>query len=332
MYEDLKDTEFKKIITEIRDINPYVKYKYNDYSEEALNAKNKIANYLAPKFFNENLLKALNMEDSLHFTKQMEISNNLLFVQDKNYYAHFSSIIYTEGDKSIFEHFISFLDSIKYKYNKDVANKIIKFVRNERNKNVIYYRCNENYGSLEEEIQNYKDFKNKIETNSFKEFKKDLEFNRCDMDELNPRYINKRVGIIGELQLYKCFLNHSIDPYFISRDCGNGFGFDFLYDFYKNYFINENLIEAKTTIDNNSLRENDWFILSENEYNVMLETFDYNNSDYHVFRIFLNDKLELNNFLILKASNEKTLHDISRDITYELDTTTTKKKFIKKIG
>ena len=77
---------------------------------------------------------------------------------------------------------------------------------------------------------------------------------------------------------------------FTAKEIGNGFGYDIYYQSLVNGQIIENLIEVKTTTknDNQNLREDDSFILTENEYNVMLEAKE-NNANYLIARVLFDN-------------------------------------------
>ena len=144
--------------------------------------------------------------------------------------------------------------------------------------------------------------------------------------EIQRRYLNKKLGNIGELYCFE-FIKNFKHAIFTAKDLGNGFGFDMYFQNEIDGNIVENLVEVKTTT--NIL--NDSFSLSENEYRVICEATQNKNVNYIICRVIYN--IEKNEFTCYLLTYENGVfksinHDIDK-IEYIQDETF-KLKFNKK--
>ena len=109
-------------------------------------------------------------------------------------------------------------------------------------------------------------------------------------DPSNPNS-NKKVGDYGELMLYKHLLQQANENFYVmwvSRDLGDGFGYDLA-----TYSVPENkvrLYEVKTT---SSISRFYNFDLSEYESRICNLFRSCDDTEYHVVRVYLGDKVKM---------------------------------------
>ena len=112
--------------------------------------------------------------------------------------------------------------------------------------------------------------------------------------------LSELVNFNGELYTFENLIKPCSNPIFTSRDLGDGFGYDMYYQYPNNNQIIENLVEVKTTTNTSG---NDYFTLSPNEYNILLQTINEHTVDYYICRVFFNpDKMDFN-YCFLKLEN-----------------------------
>ena len=257
----------------------------DENSENINRARYELAKFLSDRFFNYSLTKSLNMSDDLEYYKQLLISKNCLFKKDIEYYFLLTRFIYTEEGNGYIQ-FIKFLDSINYNVYNDIKNKLYQFSSNYKNKYILFGNP-DTYNSLNEELKNLCKCEQGIMPLEFKQFKNG--YYNLDDFELFNMYKNKKKGNIGEILSYDTLSYYKLNPLFVSKDFGNGYGFDL----HINNGKREGLFESKATyglIDDS----NDFFSLSLNEHNVMLDTLNKENVNYYVLRVFLDLRKDCN--------------------------------------
>ena len=115
--------------------------------------------------------------------------------------------------------------------------------------------------------------------------------------------------------IIRSFLNNS----FTARDMGNGFGYDMYHQGVLNNYLHEYLIEVKTTAN---LNDNDYFKLSNNEFNKMVDCSNLIFSHYYISRMFfdsVHNVISKYNVLEFNKSNGTLCwYDNSDVVMYEL--------------
>ena len=324
-YEKIKTKEIKEFLIELNKIldGRVLNNKTNDKlipSEldiKYIKARFKLAEFINKKFFNDELIKSLNMNNDLSYYKQFNISKNLLFKSNSEYRTCFERIIWTkDGIYDPYLQYIDFIEELKYNINNDIKNGLINFINDDKNKYILY-SYPEPYLSLNEEINNLYQCEYGEKPNQYKEFKKGFYY--VDENEILEQYKNKKKGNIGEILSFETLNKFRINTYFISKLLGDGYG----YDIHTHNYTKEGLIESKTT-HNDINDNNDYFTLSNNEYNVMLDTLEKENVNYYIYRVFIklnkdykiNDFINYHTILPLYPINEKLLKS-DNGIEYE---------------
>ena len=179
------------------------------------------------------------------------------------------------------------------------------------------------YGSFNQEFEKYEKSLNGLEydmPNDYEEFKnnKKLEseaFNRYY--EGNPiiDYQNKRLGNIGEIYVYENLIKNSIESIFVSRDCGDGFGYDIHTLYNDNNTIKEGLIEVKATSNENK----DFFALTDEEYNTMIDTLNNDKVKYFVCLCYVDVKKKQVVSKPFIVENKTTFRSLVDDELYVFD-------------
>lgn len=195
-----------------------------------------------------------------------------------------------------FPHYYKGLVEAITKYKPDMLNdpyirEILSYIiQNER---YIEQIKGSNYHSKEEELLRFKNpQKFSSEIQPYENYEEQL-----------YRIQNKAIGNIGEIILYD-LLKIKDNCYFVARDINDFFGFDIYYTENDKEF----LIEVKTTTYN---REKDYFNISENEYQQMLDCLNKDNVKYIIARVFLDTDLNLVSINKLTLIDEETLEDMN---------------------
>ena len=285
-----------------------------------------ITNYLIERYkdilLNNNFINALKLNDDLRYLKRQEIQKNLPFLHTNNYYINYLFKTFVIPNK-YYGTLTNFYNGLFYflkehnscPLNDEQIKYIITFLEN--NKTILNINTN-HYDSLNDEIIRYKNICLNRLTDDFSTFEQDKKalaavYNHYYEGNIMEDYKNKKLGIIGELYTFEN-LKQFMNSCFISRDLGDGFGYDIYFQNIQNNTIYENLIEVKTTTNING---NDYFSLSENEYNTIIQSQKYGNVNYYIGRIFadiLNDNFSCN-FLKLENNCFKSL-DTSLEYEY----------------
>lgn len=248
-------------------------------------------------FFKQDLIDAFSISEQFHYYKQIRIYTNLPYTSHP-FYAHVlpkTLVIPSELYSDFYRTFLWVLQ----KYRPNIANSphlqsILDFVN--ENKNIIHASKDE-YHSLASEIKLYHGATNGYNLKELEEFAFMQE--RMDIEEVRRQFINKKIGNIGEIYVFNLIKNQYFN-YFVSRDIKNGFGYD-IYYFDGNSI--ENLVEVKTTMNS---REDDYFKMSENEYNTMKKCFHNPLAKYYICRVTLDSALNPS-YTLLSMQDDETL-------------------------
>ncbi|MBR1417018.1 MAG: DUF3883 domain-containing protein [Bacilli bacterium] len=277
-----------------------------------------LINYKAP-FLNPNLIDAFNI--TLPYLRQQEVYKNLPFVSNNVYYPQYMYSLLALPSQ-YYGSLPNFYKGCYYFFNEqnslDIPTSVISEIDKYINENLYVIRgSKDNYDDLETELYRYHNALVGKFGDDFDEFKLilGLSENLYD-DEIIDRYINKKLGNIGELFIYNK-IKKLPNAIFTAKELGNGFGYDMYFQSDENNTLTENLIEVKTTSND---KKNNYFSLSENEYKTMLSTLDNKQANYIIYRVFLNNnKLE---FDILSPREDNIFVSvINGNIEYELDKT-----------
>ncbi len=321
---NMNDLDLKNLILRINQYYPIINTNYkkilvDDNNPKHIQVKKILSNFLYHKFLNNDFINAFDINNK--YKKELEIFKNLIFYND-GYYSLFKSLIWTEQSSSIYDELIWFLKT--QNLDNDQYDIISNYLNNEKAKMILRSGRND-YNTLNNEVKNLNNFMKGFTSNeyiSFRNLQRSL-FNKNEI-EIEQEYKAKKIGNIGEIISYDYLNKMKTNPYFVSKKCGDGFGYDIFFEYLYN-----NLIEVKTTLKYNT---DDYFKLSNNEYNIMLDTLDLHDTNYYIFRVFVNilDNNDIRYSIdSLKSVNEKTLISTYDGKKYELDDSK-EKIFIKK--
>ena len=314
MFKNLGDYLFEKMIqgetiTALADQMDKLKfYIYSNHNRIEVNRFiEKLLRFNLSLFKDDNLLKALETPDSLPYLRQAEIYKNLPYTKCPNY-AQFLPQFLVIPSELYCKDYATFMYLLKKYLPEEAEDSVIKDIYTFIDNNGILLRSyKDEYGDINKEIELYTRVQKGELLSELKDFALDMRV--MDSYDVIPRFMNKRIGNIGELYAFN-FINKSY-KLFVSRDIGNGFGYDI-------YFLDEDnietLVEVKTTT---SFGEDDCFALSENEYQTMVNTLENPKARYIVMRVVLNKGLNKPEFIVLVARDEKTLIGIDNKYVLE---------------
>ena len=297
---------------------------FNDYPNNTTVIK--LKRYLAECYYsffdNDNLNNAFNISDDYYYQKKQEIFRCLPFnLNNKDYPQFFYRILNYTSDKygtinnkfypTLFEFFKEQNISMK---NIFLENDIINFINNNK---IIMYATKDYYGygkTINEEEYWYNVFLDRL-------YKKKIvpDFDQSYEDALRE-YENKLIGNIGEFYINNLLNNKLVNPYlsnidFVSKELGNGFGYDIYFQYINRDFIKEYLIEVKTTFSKNM--NNDSFNLTENEFNIMNEAMN-RDKEYRVYRVY-KDNNSYNHHKLIFDKKDSFIDIDNNDIIYTFD-------------
>lgn len=248
-------------------------------------------------FFNKDLIDSFSIPEQFHYYKQIRIYMNLPYTLHPFYAQVLPKTLVVPSE--VYGDFYRTFLWILQKYRPTLANdphlnSILNFV--DVNQNIIR-GSKDSYDNLTQEIHLYRQAINGYQLKELEDF---AFMEQCmDIEEVRRRFINKKIGNIGELYVYR-LIKDQYFHYFVSRDIKNGFGYD-IYYFDGNSI--ENLVEVKTTMNNG---EDDYFKMSENEYNVMTQCFHNPFAKYYICRVRLDSSLNPS-YTLLSMKDEETL-------------------------
>lgn len=316
----LDDNEFYKIVP---DNNTYI----------AQIIRNDLAIYIYKKLVNPELLYALNIPDNLKYTKKKEISNSILLERCNIDYWLINGILWMPSGYCTTESLVEFIMQQNIDVDRNILTSIKNFVTDKSNSYIIK-PSKSIYLPLEEEIRRLKDvifYKATGYMNAPKELNdyvnseyqllgarciqldKEEDIKRWAFQTINS-YQNKRIGNIGEYYHQRTLENANLHPQHISKNNGDGFGYDHLCSF--PWY--EDLTETKATLSDGV---NDSIKITENEYNTMIDTLGLNYSNYYISRVFINptDFSFKRNALLVPKDDKTLVPFYDTGYTYEYD-------------
>lgn len=298
--------------TDFNNVKIYIKNNPTDYNVKLF--KSCLINILQTPFLDNSFIQAINIPDEQKYRKKQEIIKNFpLKWEEYQYRLYFYNLISIDN---YVDFWIDCINFFKDEGNCNIPENIINEFIDFKNNNMLTIKSNkDNYLSYENELGLYKQALSGQLSEDFNNFKNNI-INKETFSnyELSKQYEYKKIGNIGETYIFKK-IEHMPHATFTAREIGNGFGFDMYYQMYDNNKIIENLIEVKSTTN---LNGNDFIELSDNEYNVMINTQNEPNIEYYICRVFIDINKNEPEYYFLKL-NENTLKDINNNIEYEVD-------------
>ena len=303
------------------DIFKYVKQYImtNKDDEDVINFKKILIEKLKSEMLNPNFINALYLPENLKYYRIQEIFKTLPFTnKNKKLKTYFYNLINnpceTYGTLQNFYNacYCFFNEENQNLMTSDMMNKINEFTS--QNKALMYFG-KDKYDSFDIELMRYKDmFKNKYYQDYIDFIKNEPDkakfFQQYITDiKTREKYVKKKLGNIGELYAFELIKNFD-KASFTAKELGNGFGYDMYFQYFDGEKTIENLIDVKTTA---TLNGDDYFTLSQNEYNVMLETLNNDYADYLICRIFADTDNNKFDCFLLKFEDETTLKSINYD-------------------
>ncbi len=249
-------------------------------------------------FFNKDLINSFAIPEQYHYYKQIRIYMNLPYTLHPFYAQVLPKTLVVPSE--VYGDFYQTFLWVLQKYRPWLADhpnlqSILNFVG--ENKNIIR-GSKDDFNHLSVEINSYHQA---INGQRLKELEDFAFMEQCmDIEEVRRKFINKKIGNIGELYVYK-LIKDQYFHYFVSRDIKNGFGYDIYYFDSKSSI--ENLVEVKTTMNNS---EDDYFKMSENEYDVMKKCFHNPFAQYYICRVHLDKHLNPT-YTLLSMQDDDTL-------------------------
>lgn len=320
---NIKDEELRSLLSYLDSnysIHNRPKLMPDNNNPEQILIKRELAKFFYRKLVSDELVSALNIIDDYKYKRQIEVTRNLLF-KDPNtdYYSIFKNMIWTESSPSMYDELIWFIKSQNISFEDDIDTKLSRFIRNSKNRHAIY-NSKDIYLPLKYEQERLREFINYQENNGpvpidYLIFKNNVDrvyMSECNGDVegyLQSKYKAQLIGHIGEYLVDNHLINMGRNPELIAKTLGNGYGYDEYYDLGNV----EKLVEAKSTLSDS---DDDSFVLTPNEFEVMCDCIDTQIRDYFVFRTFIDkDNLTTRKILVLDPISDKTLRPLNERYT-----------------
>lgn len=246
------------------------------------------------------LLKAFEIPDCFAYFRQAKIYENLPYTKHP-YYAQFLPELLEIPSQIYGNNYATFMYLLKKYLPKEAEDSSIKSIYDFIDNNgILLHSSKDEYCDIKKEMELY----TRVQYGQTPSELKDFAFymQAMDPDSVRLPFMNKRIGNIGESYTFD-LISEAYNGLFVSRDLGNGFGYDLYYVDEDNI---ETLVEVKTTT---SFSEDDNFALSENEYQTMVNTLENPNARYVVTRVILDRTLTKPSFIVLNAEDKNTLMD-----------------------
>ncbi len=323
----IKDKDFKDLLLYFNNIHnlddkDFYKIMPDSFSKAEETIKHELASFLYRKLVNDKLRNAFMLSDNLKYKKQFEIIKNLLFKNDEDdYYGFFKSIIWTESQPSKYDELIWFIKSQGIIFSDELDTKISNFVNSDENRHAIY-SPRSTYLSFEDEKDKLRNIllyeKGIIPIPvDYIRFKEEyIKTNPKECEGANEEFFISKykalaIGHVGEYIVDERLKKNLLFPSFISKDIGDGFGYD---SHHFNRKTNEEIVEVKSCLINSK----DSFKLTQNEYRVLKDCMNLERSDYRIYRTYIDDRnLSLDNIVELIAEDENTLVPRNSNVNYK---------------
>lgn len=258
------------------------------------------------KYFDSNeVINALNISEQFTYLKRQEISK---IIPSSNLITNLFNILeypeYYGSLKGFFELCIYLISSIPN--SEDTTKRIQMLIDFTENNQCIIRGSKDEYESLENEIKYYEEaLQGNFNNPNYERFKAIIKLTEMPTEEnLKRRYINKKLGNIGELLTLKAIKEANLtEPHLIAQELGNGYGYDI---YFQTINQKEVLVEIKTTAKTN---DNEYFTLTDNEIKIFRETQNNPNAEYIICRVIYHNKENIS--LILLQYNAETNNFVS---------------------
>lgn len=260
-------------------------------------------------FFTPTLVEAFNMDESIHYYKELQIAKNLPYTAFPWYSDYLHKVLNIPSD--VYGKLYRILAYVIKTYAPNIAKdphiqSVLDFI--EQNPKII--RGGQDiYYSLEREKELYELSLRGIRTKELEDFENMEQL----MDGLDA-FINKRKGNIGELYAFGLINAFKI---LVAKDVKNGFGYDIYYYDAINHI--ENLVEVKTSTMSG---DDDYFSMSENEYRIMLECANNPRANYVIYRVRLDSTLTPSCTTLAMKDSSTLIDPINPEIQYILSSQT----------
>lgn len=301
--------------TDFRNVKLYMINNPDD--NDVVTAKNTLARLYASQFLNQELINAFNISNDLPYLKKQEIFKNLPFIHtQQNYRTYIYQLfdIPSEHLGSVDCFYKPIFWFIKTVDNSLLSDELINTINTFILENTAIFHIGiDEYDDYSIEIERYKKaINNDFNIDDYKDFELAQRVQRMITDnDVKIMYKNKKLGTIGELAVFRQLKDFN-KVCFVAKELGNGFGYDIYFQGQDNSNT-EFLGEVKTTAN---ISDDDYFSLSENEYDTMINAIRTNNTKYIIFRVNAHNIDNLQ-YTILEAINEYVLK--SENIEYHLD-------------
>ena len=314
-----------------------------EYNEKLIEVfYNQLATGLKVFFDNPKLINALNMTENTYYNRRQQVfkyfpinfrNEKLLFllycgtnILDKCGTALTPNVLMT---------LIDFINSnVESKITDEQQNNLIYFLNN--NFSLFESKMKPTvYGSFEYEMNEYNKVNRGLSTIGYEKFKDIAKINDEyygkdeDNDCYRQKYLNKKLGNIGEFIAFNHFKNEL--NYLHVASLSSGFGYDQYYQLIIDKIIEEHLQEVKTTSKSPDY-EDDFFTISTNEFAVMLNCLNNHlNANYEVCRIFYNIENNKSEMKILNYNKSNNTFEYEKKALYEVSGIEGNKLLCKKI-
>ena len=227
--------------------------------------------------------RAFSLSDNLPYYKQQEIFKVIPFLDKKQYYKVIKSLLYYDHNVTGYE---MANDIVRFYLNTDKYDILFGMINNFLDCNVnLRISTKKRYDGIATEYGRLRNFNNKIiDEADYANFEKEEKLRNKHKNINSYDYKNHLCGKVGEyLVWHDIYKNYSSK--FISKDYGDGFGYDEYFQFLFNNVLLEILSEVKSTTDWSG---EDGFKLTDNEYNTLNSTLLRDNVHYLLYRVFVN--------------------------------------------
>lgn len=236
----------------------------NPYDNTSTSIKSWIFTSIKSEFLNKTLDNSFNMNDSLPYTKIVEIYNNLPFINTfPDFKFYFYNLLNIHDDLETPKNFYQNCKNFYYDYEGEVPSIFDK---------VLDY-CDKNLSIMNESP---------------------IAYNTKTLKKINCKPNNYDIGNIGEHFVYDSLSNNGITILLPN----NGFGYDILH----HTEDKELLVEVKSI--NKNIEKDTNFKITDHERKIIKHTLNLPNTEYVVARVFTDHINNIYSYVILHYDNK----------------------------
>ena len=278
---------------------------------ESIIIKNLLIDIYNKGFGSEELKNALNTPDKYKNFKIIKLVTYAPFANDDgkgmNYF--YKTI---QHDSDYFGEYYKFVKGVEWFLKENNACKVDDKIFDElshfaKENRYAFGTSKSKYDDYYTELSRLRMMCNGNYPDDFKEFKTGIEFDyryngitSWDINDVIRDYKSSKTGIVGEYDAARVIIPPN--NIFVAKELGNGFGYDYFSLFTHNLGSIEILYEVKSTLN---LDGDDFFYLSDNEYDVLMDTIDKPNTQYVVVRMYVDiNKDEMYDYKILDYNKD----------------------------